>query len=96
MKMNMSLLIGASMVLVQSVAIAQAPAPAKPAKVCSVYVESGWRDSIREGDGATAENCAAFAKAAKAQHYQIGCMAPDGAINLGGPDGGKPSPDCGW
>jgi hypothetical protein len=75
---------------------AQAADPPKPSKVCSVTAESGWRDSIREGDGATVEACESFMRTSKATQFQVGCMAIDGMISLGAPGGAPPSPNCGW
>ena len=91
----MSLTIVASVYALAAVAYG-ADAPPKPAKVCSITSDSGWRDSIREGDGATVANCKAFMQTAKASNFQIGCMAPDGAITLGAPGGAPPAQNCGW
>ena len=95
MKITVLFALGAVAALTLGAVNAQPAPPAKPAKVCSVYTDT-WRDSIREGDGALAENCAAFAKTAKAQHYEIGCMSPEGVITFGAADGGKPASNCGW
>lgn len=64
-------------------------------KLCSVFIPSEFRDTFPVPSGWNAGTCQNFQITVRADNYQLAC-AFNNSFSFGTPNGGTPSPNCGW
>lgn len=67
-------------------------------KLCTAVNTFGfWRETIPAPESWTASQCQLFQQTTTptSSHFQLGCLSEAG-VSFGAPNGGIPSPNCGW
>lgn len=68
----------------------------QPRKLCSAVIIGQWRDTIEVDDNWSRSTCQRWVREVDGREMQLGCLLPDGQFSMGSPNGGPPSPNCGW
>jgi hypothetical protein len=68
----------------------------QPRKLCSSVFASSSRDTIEVDRHWTPATCERWSRMVDGRTFQLGCLLPDGQFSVGPPNGGQPTPNCGW